>query len=271
MQVTQQVYVIEEWVWNAHNKFKVESLSRREVEKALGTLNEEKMQLARKLKVSEHERLNAVVGLKTAKAQTEDQHKLLYTTKLNLAIEKAMVLSLKAELQKAKEATKVARKAAKAAEEMAYERGVEETETRLAEEVTVVYRDYYAKTYCEALDQAGVPTDSKLWRAQNVYFPEDIREDPTAPLPPATLPHPLPKQPPIIQDLSLGAEVPTGAAKEKGGVVGNSQPEDKGKDKGVQPPTKANPSKDYLTIKDVVSKVKGAEPKSKVDTKKDSH
>ena len=56
------------------------------------------MQLARKLKVSEHEHLNAVVGLKTAKAQTEDQHKLLYTTKLNLAIEKATVLSLKAEL-----------------------------------------------------------------------------------------------------------------------------------------------------------------------------
>ena len=48
-------------------------------------------------------------------------------------------------------------------------------------------------------------------------------------------------------------------------------PEDKGKDKGVQPPTEANPSKDDLTIKDVVSKAKGVESKSKADTKKDSY
>ena len=53
--------------------------------------------------------------------------------------------------------------------------------------------------------------------------------------------------------------------------MGKSRPEDKVKDKGVQPPTEANPSEDDLTIKDVVSKVKGVEPKSKVDTKKDSH
>ena len=42
MQVTQQVYVAEEWVQNAHNKFEAESQSRREVEKALGTLKGEK-------------------------------------------------------------------------------------------------------------------------------------------------------------------------------------------------------------------------------------
>ena len=56
MQVTQQVYVTEEWVQNANNKFEAESHSRREVEKALGTLKEEKTQLAEKLKVSEHKR-----------------------------------------------------------------------------------------------------------------------------------------------------------------------------------------------------------------------
>ena len=49
------------------------------------------MQLAKKLKVSEQERLSALAGLKTAKAQAEDQRKLLYTTELNLAIEKATV------------------------------------------------------------------------------------------------------------------------------------------------------------------------------------
>ena len=40
--------------------------------------------------------------LKTTDAQVEDQRKLLFMTELNLAIEKATVLSLKAKLQKAK-------------------------------------------------------------------------------------------------------------------------------------------------------------------------
>ena len=98
MQVTSQVYMAEEWVRNAYNKSETQSLSWREVEKALGAVKEEKTQLAEKLKTLEHECLSALAGLKTTKAQVEDQCKLLYTTKLNLATEKAMVLSLKAEL-----------------------------------------------------------------------------------------------------------------------------------------------------------------------------
>ena len=42
------------------------------------------------------------MGLKTAEAQAEDQRKHLYTTELDLATEKATVLSLKAELEKVK-------------------------------------------------------------------------------------------------------------------------------------------------------------------------
>ena len=68
MQVTQQVYVADEWVRNTHNKFEAESQSRCEVEKAHKTLKEEKTQLVKKLKVSEHERLSAVARLKTAEA-----------------------------------------------------------------------------------------------------------------------------------------------------------------------------------------------------------
>ena len=56
MQVTQQIYVAEEWVWSAHNKFDAESQTRREVEKALSTANHEKMQLAKKLKAAESAR-----------------------------------------------------------------------------------------------------------------------------------------------------------------------------------------------------------------------
>ena len=50
MQVTQQVYVAEDWVRNAHNKFDAEVQSWCEVEKALGTANHEKTQLAERLK-----------------------------------------------------------------------------------------------------------------------------------------------------------------------------------------------------------------------------
>ena len=56
-----------------------------------------------------------------------------------------------------------------------------ETEQRLAEEVAEVCRDYCTVTCNEALNSAGVPTDSELRRAENVYFPEHIREIPTDP------------------------------------------------------------------------------------------
>ena len=50
-----------------------------------------------------------------------------------------------------------------------------------------------------------------------------------------------------------------------------SQPNEKVKGKGVQPPTDANPSEDALTIEDMVSKAKTAESKSKIDSKNDSY
>ena len=56
MQVTQQVYVAEDWVRNANNKLDVETQTRRDVEKALGTVNYEKTQLAEKLKATKSAR-----------------------------------------------------------------------------------------------------------------------------------------------------------------------------------------------------------------------
>ena len=67
MQVTQQVYVAEECVRNTHNKFKAKSNFPCKVEKVLGSVKEEKTQLAEKLKTSEHERLSSLAGLKTTK------------------------------------------------------------------------------------------------------------------------------------------------------------------------------------------------------------
>ena len=100
MQVTQQVYVAEDWVRNAHNKFDTIAQSWDKVEKALGIANHEKMQLAEKFKVVESAHQSVEAGLKTVEAQAENQCKQLYTTQLNLATEKVAVLDLKAELQK---------------------------------------------------------------------------------------------------------------------------------------------------------------------------
>ena len=72
MQVSQQVFVVEECVRNTHNKFKAKSNFPHEVEKVLGSVKEEKTQLAEKLKTSEHERLSVVARIKTAKAQAKD-------------------------------------------------------------------------------------------------------------------------------------------------------------------------------------------------------
>ena len=261
----------EEWVRSAHNKFDAESQSRCEVEKALSTANHEKMQPVEKLKATESARQSVEVRLKNAEVQVEKQRKQLYTTQINLATEKATVLDLKAELQRAQKALAVAKEAAKAAEATAYERGVVETEARLTAEVTIVCRDYCAETYYKALDQAGVPADSDLRRADKVYYSKDIREDPTALPPPAALPLPPPKQPLTTQDPSQGIEIPTRAQKEKKGDVEISRPDEKVKGKGVQPPADANPYEDALTIEDMMSKAKAAESNSRIDFKKDSH
>ena len=75
MQVTQQVYVAEDWLRNANNKLDVETQTRCDVEKSLGTANHEKTQLAEKLKAAESVRQSAEAGLKNAEAQVEDQRK----------------------------------------------------------------------------------------------------------------------------------------------------------------------------------------------------
>ena len=68
-------------------------------------------------------------------------------------------------MQKAQKALKVAKEVVKAAEAVAYEREVLETEARLTAEVTVVCEDYCAETYYQAFDWVGVPADSDLRKA----------------------------------------------------------------------------------------------------------
>ena len=164
----------------------------------------------------------------------------------------------------------MAKEVAKAAEAAAYEREVLETKARLTAEVTVVYEDYCPETYYQALDWAGVPADSDLRRADQVYYPEDIREDPTALPSLIALPLPPPEQPLTTQGPFQGIEIPVEAQKEKKGDVGVSRLEEKVKEK-AKSKVDANPSEDALTIEDLVSKAKAAKSKSKIDSKKDSH
>ena len=70
----------------------------------------------------------------------------------------------------------MAREASEAAEAASYERGVLEMETRLAEEVARVCKDYCTETWAEALNQVGIHVDFELRRTKNVFFLEDIRE-----------------------------------------------------------------------------------------------
>ena len=194
MKVTQQVYVAKDWVRSATNSLNAKIQNRHDVKKALGTANHEKTQLAEKLKVAENGRKSAEARLKSAEAQAEDQHKELYTTQLNLATKKAVVLNLQSKLQR-DEVLKVAQEATIAAETSAYERGVLEMETRLTAEVTAICREYCAEMYNQALDREGIPANSNLRRTNQVYYPEDLRENTTTPPPPATLPLPPPNEP----------------------------------------------------------------------------
>ena len=85
MQVTQQVFVTEEWVKNARDEVSAEAHSQANAEKVLGALKEEHKKLTNKLKEVDKERLSTLASLKTIEAQAEDQRKLLYTTEIELA------------------------------------------------------------------------------------------------------------------------------------------------------------------------------------------
>ena len=61
-------------------------------------------------------------------------------------------MDFKAKLQKAKDATRVAREVSEVAEATSYERGVQKTEIRLMDEVAEVCRDYCKEVWAEALN-----------------------------------------------------------------------------------------------------------------------
>ena len=81
---------------------------------------------------------------------------------IDLATQRQLVLDLKVELQKAKEAAQLAKEAAEAKKQTSNLLGVEETQIRLAEELSKVCRDYCNISWDRALDVAGVLANSIL-------------------------------------------------------------------------------------------------------------
>ena len=113
-----------------------------------------------------------------------------------------------------------------------------DTKNRLTEEIAVVCRDYCTESWGVAIDRARVPANSELKRIENIFFPKDIREI-------------LYSNPPE-KLISAQTIVPDPVI-----------PEGKGADEEAQPPAKDKSSEDALIIKDVVSRAKDAEFKSK--------
>ena len=87
-QVTQQIFVVEEWAKKAREDLHTEVQSRVSVEKATGALRLEKDRLNKEVKDALKARDSAEAGLKTTTQQAEDTRKQLHMSKINLATEK---------------------------------------------------------------------------------------------------------------------------------------------------------------------------------------
>ena len=85
---------------------------------------------------------------------------------------------LRKELRKAREAVQLVKEAAKAEKQVAYTLGVEETQARLIEEVSVVCREYCGISWGKALDAVGVPIGSDFKRPESIYYNPEIHELP---------------------------------------------------------------------------------------------
>ena len=71
------------------------------------------------------------MGLKTTEKQFEEIRKQLHYTEINMATEKQLVMDLREELRKAREAAQLLKEAAEAEKQAAYKLGMEETQARL--------------------------------------------------------------------------------------------------------------------------------------------
>ena len=69
----------------------------------------------------------------------------------------------------------MAEKARDEAEQKGYDLGVAETEETLRAEVPAVCRIYWAQTWDESLNRAGVEASFELRKPENIFYPSAIR------------------------------------------------------------------------------------------------
>ena len=131
-----------EWVKNACGETRVALDAQAEVEMELGALKENHSKMVEQLKEAVRARDSAEAGLKITEKQFEDMRKQLHYTKINMATEKQLVIEIREELRKAREAAQLFKEAAEAEKQAAYTLGVQETQGRLTEEFSIVARDY---------------------------------------------------------------------------------------------------------------------------------
>ena len=110
----------EEWYRDADNRAEAEALTRVEVEKSLGAIKQEQLELSEKLKSADQARSNAEAGLKIAERQTEEQRQKLYSTEIELAMKKQMVIDLQVELKGAKEEFQLAKEVVEVEKKASY-------------------------------------------------------------------------------------------------------------------------------------------------------
>ena len=133
-----------------------------EVEVELGAIRENQSKLAEQLKKAVRARDSFEAGLRTTKKQAKDLCKQLHYNEINLATEKQLVMELREELQKAREAVQLVKEVAEVEKQAAYKLRVKETQARLIEELSIVCGDYCDISWGKALDVVGVPVDSDL-------------------------------------------------------------------------------------------------------------
>ena len=123
--------------------------------------------------------------MKGAETQAESQRKLANEIKGQLVTTKEQIATLRQQLEVANKLKGLAEKAKVQAEEdklkaekerdeteqHGYDVGVAETEDALRAEVPAVCRAYYAQTWEEAFNQAGVEASSGLRRPESIIFP----------------------------------------------------------------------------------------------------
>ena len=148
-----------------------------ETSKSLATIEKKNKELALKLVTADKDRKSTEAGLKNAQTLVEEQSKKLNYTEIQLATTNQQFETMKAKLEKTKEA---AQAAVDASEQKFYDLGVKETEVFLTDKLVEDCRDYCLKVWTEALILTRVPVASEWKKAENVYYPQDLRETPEA-------------------------------------------------------------------------------------------